>query len=96
MSRPTRGIGKLHPLTDVLVAHGFTVRDARRVINALFDTIKGALQRHETVVLPFGTLTVESQPIQPYRRWSHGRPVEFYQRRYRVVFTPHQEDDDNE
>ncbi len=41
---------------------GLTVREARAVIAAVFDSIKDALRRHEQVELPIGTFTVEQNP----------------------------------
>ena len=96
MRRPVsrRGIGRHHPLAKHLVANGWSSREARRVLNIVFDVIKDALRRHENVDLPsFGTFSVVRNLVRPYRRWWRGRrrPTEFYHKQFRVEFVPRQE-----
>jgi nucleoid DNA-binding protein len=89
--RSRRRIGRDHPLAKLLVANGFSSREAQRTVNALFEVIKEALKRHETVQVPFGTFRVVANLVQPYRRWRCGRPVVFYRKRCHVEFTPYEE-----
>lgn len=83
-----RAIGRNHPLVRQLRAAGWSARSAWRTVNAVFEVVAAALQRHETVEVPFGTFRVVAQTVQPYRRWWRGRPVEFYRNRFRVEFIP--------
>jgi nucleoid DNA-binding protein len=82
-----RTIGR-HDLALVLAQHGLSYRQAYKTVGAVFETVKKALQRHESVDLGFGVLSVESQPVRTYRRWSFGQSQEVYKHRNRVVFTP--------
>jgi nucleoid DNA-binding protein len=49
-------------LVRALRKQGLTVLKARAVIDAIFDSIKDALGRHERVELPIGTFTVLQNP----------------------------------
>src|ERR1039457_6250058 len=75
-------------LALVLREHGVSWRKARRIIDVVFDSIKEALKRHETVDLPFGTFSVVKEGRTPQRCWRLGRVRVVYRKRYRVVFTP--------
>lgn len=86
-------IGRDHLLTRALVDQGCSSEAARVIVNLIFDAIKNALKRHETVELPIGTFKVVKNRVRPYRMWHFGRPIEFYRQPYRVEFTPSREMD---
>ena len=65
--------GFKHQLVAALVEQGFSFREADQVIAAMLEAMKEALQRHESVQLPFGKLVVAKKP--PTRRWRFGRVV---------------------
>lgn len=83
-----RQIGRRHPLVATLTAQGLTVREARTVLNAMFNAMKAALSRHESIELPFGRLQVVRHTVACYRRWWHGRPTQFYRHPFRIEFVP--------
>lgn len=90
MPTSQRAIGKDHVLTLALRQAGWSSRNARDAVNAVFEIIKDALQSHETVDTPIGRFRVVEHPVKPYRKWRYGRPVEFYRSRFHVVFEPYE------
>ncbi len=86
------GIGERHQFVAALIQQGFTVRKAKQAANAMFDAIAKALQRHESVSTPIGTLQVVEHSVKPFRDWKFilqgaeraGLPIEMYRRRYKV------------
>lgn len=74
-------------LITSLMEKGYTKKRARGIVNIIFSGIKEALERHETVDLPFGSISVRASP-RPRRVWSLNRPQTYYQKRYRIWFTP--------
>jgi nucleoid DNA-binding protein len=74
-------------LIPALRKQPLSVRKARAVIDAVFDSIRDALARHERVELPIGTFTVLQNPEK--RGWRFGKVVTFD--KYRIKFLPSQE-----
>ena len=66
---------------------GTQCRKARAVIDAVFDSIKDALVRHEQVELPIGTFAVLENPKER-RAWKFGQVTVLYAHRYKVEFLP--------
>jgi len=64
-------------LIPALTERGLTVREARDAIDAVFDSIKDALGRHERVELPIGSFAVVQNPKE--RGWRFGK-VEVFAR----------------
>jgi nucleoid DNA-binding protein len=56
-----------------LVAEGLAFREAEKIITALFESMKEALLRRESVELPFGTLRV-GRNVQR-RLWRFGKII---------------------
>jgi nucleoid DNA-binding protein len=77
-------------LVPALRKQGLSVLKARAVIDAVFDSIKDVLGRHEDIELPIGTFIVERNPEQR-RAWKFGQVTVLYAHRYRVDFLPSNE-----
>jgi nucleoid DNA-binding protein len=71
-------------LIPALTEQEFTFREARAVIDAIFDSIKDSLARHERVELPIGTFAVLQNPQERARRSE--KVIEL--RKYHVDFLP--------
>jgi nucleoid DNA-binding protein len=80
---PAKGFKEL-VLIPALREQGLTVREASAVVDAIFDSIKEALLRHEEVELPIGNFTVELNPHENGQRF--GKLVTFA--KYRLDFLP--------
>jgi nucleoid DNA-binding protein len=63
-----------------------TFREARQVVDAIWESIKEALKRGDTVETPIGRFEVKERP-EPKTRWQLGRLQRIYRRRKTVVFT---------
>jgi nucleoid DNA-binding protein len=74
-------------LNPALRKQGLSVRKARPVITAVFDSIKDALARHERVELPIGTFTVVQNSKKLGRRF--GKVIAIP--KYRIKFQPSDE-----
>ncbi len=74
-------------LVPALSKQGLSVLKARDVIDAVLESIKDALGRHESVELPIGNFTVVENPEE--RAWKFGTVVLFD--KYRVDFLPSDE-----
>lgn len=72
-------------LVPALTEQGLNVRKSRAVIDAVVDSIKDALFRHECVELPIGSFTVNQNP-EKRRSWRFGKVTVLYARRHRVDF----------
>jgi nucleoid DNA-binding protein len=68
-----------------LQKRGFTFREARRVVSAIFESIQEELQRGAVVETLFGQFRVVGRPV-PRTRWRLGRIEWLYRRRKKVVF----------
>jgi nucleoid DNA-binding protein len=73
--------GFRHQLVLALVAEGLSFRDAEKVITALFESMKEALLRQESVELPFGTLLVVRN--EQRRLWRFGKVIRL--RQYKII-----------
>jgi nucleoid DNA-binding protein len=62
--------------------------EAREVIDVVFETMTEALNRGETVCLPFGTFEVLDHPRPPRRGWFLNRVRVIYKRQKYIRFTP--------
>jgi nucleoid DNA-binding protein len=74
-------------LNPALRKQGLSVRKARLAINAVFDSIRDALARHERVELPIGTFAV--LPNSKKRGYRFGKVIDIP--KYRVKFLPSDE-----
>jgi nucleoid DNA-binding protein len=82
-------VGRFHPLVlEVANSCELGTRSAQKIVNVMFTAIVRALRRHESVLLPIGTLEVVPNAVRPYRRWCRGQPTEFYRKQYRVELNP--------
>jgi nucleoid DNA-binding protein len=71
-------------LIPALTEQKFTSREARAVIDAIFDSVKDALRRHESVELPIGNFAVLQNPQERAQRSE--KVIEL--RKYQVDFLP--------
>ena len=69
-----------------LQKRGFTFRKARQVVDAIWESIKEALQRGEKVETPLGRFEVKERP-KPRKRWRWDKLQRLYRRRKEVVLT---------
>jgi nucleoid DNA-binding protein len=81
------GTGFKQQMAWELTQKGFTFREALAAVDAVFESIKEALQRHEDVHLPFGTLRVMGND-GPRREWRFGKVIVTNRSPYTVVFEP--------
>ena len=56
-----------------LQLEGFSYREARQIVGAIFEALTDALKKNGSIELPFGTLTLH-QP-KPDRKFRFGRIV---------------------
>jgi nucleoid DNA-binding protein len=64
----------------------FTFRQARQVVDAIWESIKDALKRGEDVETPLGRFQVVERP-EPRKRLRLGKIQRLYRQRKKVVFT---------
>ncbi|HEV8491606.1 MAG TPA: HU family DNA-binding protein [Candidatus Angelobacter sp.] len=64
----------------------FTFRQARQVVDAIWESIKDALKRGEDVETPLGRFQVVERPAARMR-WRLGKIQRLYRQRKKVVFT---------
>jgi nucleoid DNA-binding protein len=62
--------------------------EAEAVVNVVFETITEALNRGETVKLPFGKFEVKKHTRPPVRGWFLKRVRVTYKKRKYIEFTP--------
>jgi nucleoid DNA-binding protein len=72
-------------LIPELVRQGFSVRESRRVIDEIFESIKAALHRRETIELPFGTFGVVRRPSKR-PAWRFAKVIVLNARQLQVAF----------
>ena len=68
-----------------LIAKGFSHRQARKAVNAFFETIGQALKRGEPVAIPGGTLRIKYNKRKKGRQWVSLTNIQTGERRFRLV-----------
>jgi nucleoid DNA-binding protein len=81
----SKRIGRDHLALKLQIV-GLTFRQARQVVDAIWESIKEALQRGEDVETPLGRFQVVERP-KPKMRRLLGKWQRLYRRRKKVVFT---------
>ncbi|MBU2839452.1 integration host factor subunit alpha [Acidithiobacillus thiooxidans] len=75
-------VTKLELATEVAYATGLTVRDAKHLVEAFFDTIRSTLASGEEVKLSgFGNISIREKTSRPGRNPKTGEPREITARR---------------
>ena len=78
-------IGRDHLALKLQIV-GLTFDQARQVVDAIWESIKEALQRGEDVETSLGRFHVVERP-EPRTRWRLGKMQRLYRQRKKVVFT---------
>ena len=81
----SKQIGRDHLALKLQIV-GLTFRQARQVVDAIWESIKEALQRGEDVETPLGQFQVVERP-EPTTRLRLGKMQRLYRQRKKVVFT---------
>lgn len=66
-------------LRSSLQAEGFSYREARLIVNTIFEILSEAIRKGEELDLPFGTLTPRTPT--PKRAYQLGKIVQIYTKR---------------
>lgn len=74
-------------LVNEAVKTGLSHREARDVVNVVFDSIQESLQQGEVVELPLGTFEVVEWDRPPLRGWFLNRVRVTYKKRKFIRFT---------
>ncbi len=75
-------VTKLEIATEVAYVTGLTVRDAKHLVEAFFDTIRSTLASGEEVKLSgFGNFSIREKTSRPGRNPKTGEPTEITARR---------------